>query len=133
MTKQQKGLIVLAVGAAAIGWWVWRSRRMSGTVSGTGTSTTGSLDVLRNTLSRTNTIDDPSIVNLRGAAGGPASRRACPSPGSSRWIKTVTGPNYGLCVTHAQFARWTALPGDIQERATAETVALALGISQSVS
>jgi hypothetical protein len=108
MTKQQKKILLVAgVGGLAL-WWFYRSRQglplFSGVAGVTGNSTV--IPAARLEPGSGPSPDDPTIVAARGAAG---AQLRCIRP--NRFIKTIDPPNYGICVTQAEFDAWNASPG----------------------
>ena len=111
MKSKTIGWIILAAGAAALLWW-WRSRQQglaSSTLlpGGMGTSLAGSpqqssgIGSLVTSGSQV-TTDSPKIVSARGLYGEQARCNAA----GGRFIKTITPPAYGICVSSTVFTKW---------------------------
>ena len=131
----RKKVMWIALGVGVIGlWWFYRSRKGLSLLPGRSPAAAGPYaqgngpapPVLPGPAPApgTRTINDPDIVAARGTATGPLSRSAC----SRRWIKTIDGPYYGLCVDDATLARWNSIAGALATTATTAQVKSTLGI-----
>lgn len=132
MDRQKVTWIVLGLGVVGL-WWFYRSRRGLPVLPGMGSSTpvrgsagptTQGSPAPAPAPSGSRTINDPDIVAARGAATGSGSRAAC----GLRWIKTIDGPYYGLCVDEATLGRWNAIAGGAALTATTAQVKATLGL-----
>lgn len=135
MDKKYLTWIALGVGVVGL-WWFYRSRQGLSLIPGRGQpppppaggyaqgSGPGTIVLPRNPVPSGTSINDPAIVAARGAATGSGSRALC----GLRWIKTVDGPYYGLCVSENDLNRWNAMAGGLANTATTAQVKSTLGL-----
>lgn len=110
----------IVIGGLVVGGWLWyRSRQgqaaLPATLAGQGTRNSplpnpasgGQLSGSTGGPPVTESGQETQRIQARNLYSGPDSRHNCLLP--NRWIDTWTAPQYGHCVTQAQFDAWVAV------------------------
>lgn len=108
MKKDQIGWIILIAGAAGLAWWYF-SRQSSGSVGPMAPGATvpiGSTSPSKGTITPSGTVTNQrTIDDFAGARGEYGEQARCNATGG-RFIKTITAPAYGVCVSQSIFSQW---------------------------